>query len=123
VDVDGEDDVLGTIDDNLRLSPASPLIDLGDPDPPLVPYLDLDGHARILCDRVDMGAYEFGIGDYDCDRVLEASDFSAFPACQTGPSGGPYATGCTAYDFVAEVEDRIDLRDLAAYQNAYHLDP
>ncbi len=48
VDPDGIDDVLGNIDDNLRLQLASPSIDTGDPDPSLN---DSDGS------RNDMGAY------------------------------------------------------------------
>ena len=95
VDTDGPDDIVGTLDDNLRLSADSPLINAGDPDPFMVAAYDLDGHTRILCDRVDMGAYEFGIGDYDCDRVVDLTDFTAWEACMTGPSptlaqaGGP----------------------------------
>ncbi|MCH8150071.1 MAG: hypothetical protein IH987_19170, partial [Planctomycetes bacterium] len=88
VDADGPDDVPGTEDDDLRLSPGSPCIDAGDNDavPPdsldldddgdteePVP-LDLDGGPRFLDDPntsdtgnfgelgppvVDMGAYEF----------------------------------------------------------------
>jgi len=84
-DADGPDDVLGTDDDNLRLSPGSPCIDVGnntavppdmadidddgDTDEP-IPF-DLDGSTRFIDDPdapdgglgdppiVDMGAYEF----------------------------------------------------------------
>jgi len=62
----GPDGIAGTEDDDLRLSPSSPAINAGDPS--FVPQLsetDLDGHARVLCSRIDIGAYEFGIGDYD----------------------------------------------------------
>lgn len=86
VDADGEDDIPGTLDDDLRLSPGSPCIDVGsnwlvlpdyadldgdgDADEPTP--LDLDGEDRFVDDPdtpdggggviaiVDMGAYEFG---------------------------------------------------------------
>ncbi len=116
VDADGPDDIPGTEDDNFRLSADSPLIDAGDPDPPLVPYLDCDGHERILCGRLDMGAYEFGIGDYDCNLVVELMDFAAWDACMTGPDGGPFDAGCEAFDFDADAIGDIDLKDFAGFQ-------
>ena len=72
VDPDGEDDVPGTEDDDLRLSPGSPCIDAADNT--VVPAgitTDLDGNPRFVDDPdttdtgngdppiVDMGAYEF----------------------------------------------------------------
>ncbi len=118
VDDAGPDGVVGTGDENLRLSSDSPLINLGHPDPPLAPYLDGDGHARILCGRIDIGAYEFGIGDYNCDRIIELADFASFPACLTGPAPNqPYSSDCAAYDFVTEVIEDVDLLDFAGLQN------
>ena len=72
VDADGMDDIPGTADDDLRLSPGSPCIDAGDNTavPPGI-TADLDGHPRFVDDPytidtgngtppiVDMGAYEF----------------------------------------------------------------
>jgi len=116
VDANGLDNILGTEDDNFRLSVDSPLIDAGDPDPPLVPYMDHDGHERILCGRLDMGAYEFGIGDYDCNMFVELMDFAAWDACMTGPDGGPFDAGCEAFDFDADAIGDIDLRDFAGFQ-------
>ncbi len=72
VDVDGPDDLLGTADDDLRLSAGSPAIDAGDASAVIGQYpLDLDGLPRALNDPdtpdtglavlgvpVDMGAYE-----------------------------------------------------------------
>ncbi len=115
-DADGADDIAGTEDDNFRLSADSPLINAGDPDPPLVPYLDADGHERTLCGRVDMGAYEFGIGDYDCNRIIELIDFAAWDACMTGPDNGPFDSGCEAFDFDASAIGDIDLKDFAGFQ-------
>jgi hypothetical protein len=116
VDADGPDGILGTEDDNLRLSVDSPLINYGDPDPPLVPYLDADGHERILCGRVDIGAYEFGIGDYDCDTFVDLLDFAAWNACMTGPDNGPFDAGCEAFDFDASATGDVDLKDFAGFQ-------
>lgn len=72
VDVDGDDDVLGNEDDNLRLRPTSPCIDGGDTNPLIACLLDPDGNLRRFDDPntrdtgigkapiVDMGAFEFG---------------------------------------------------------------
>jgi len=73
---------------DLRLKPGSPAINTGDPS--FVPQpgeTDLDGHARVLCGRVDMGAYEFGIGDYDCDQSVDMADLAAWDSCMGGPGG------------------------------------
>ena len=71
-DVDGPDNILGNEDDDLRPAAASPGINLGKPDYWVDPNeRDLSGHARILCGQIDMGAYEFGIGDVDCDLDID----------------------------------------------------
>jgi hypothetical protein len=85
VDADGADDIAGTEDDDLRLMPGSPAINAGDPDETYLPPVDLDGHARVLCGRVDIGAYEFGIGDYDCDEIVDLTDFANWEDCMMGP--------------------------------------
>lgn len=114
VDPDGADDILGTEDDDFRLLPGSPGINTGNP--VFMPggvETDLDGHSRVLCGRVDIGAYEFGIGDYDCNRTMNLMDFTAFPGCMTGPQSGPYDMDCKAFDFNAD--GHVDLSDLAAF--------
>ena len=59
VDVDGADDTVGTLDDNLRLSRNSPAIDTGNSSHvPLGITTDLDGDPRIINSSVDMGAFE-----------------------------------------------------------------
>ncbi len=58
-DADGPDDVFGTADDDLRLLPGSPSVDVGDN--AAVPswlVTDLAGNPRIAGGTVDMGAYE-----------------------------------------------------------------
>ena len=117
-DVLGPDGVGGTEDDNLRLTPGSPCIDAGDP--AYVPQpgeTDLDGHARVLCGRVDMGAYEFGIGDADCNETVDLFDFADWAMCMTGPSAGPYAEGCEAFDF--EYDADVDLDDYSRFLSVF----
>ncbi len=71
-DPDGPDDVIGTEDDNLRLTSGSPCIDAADNDSiPISLTTDLDGNPRFLDDPdtvdtgngtppiVDIGSYEF----------------------------------------------------------------
>jgi predicted outer membrane repeat protein len=98
----------------LRLQAGSPCINTGDPAFAAAGETDLDGHARVLCGRVDMGAYEFGIGDFDCDRDVDGNDFPGFGTCMTGPVNGPYNSGCEALDF--EFDTDVDLSDFAAFQ-------
>jgi hypothetical protein len=119
---DGVDDDYGY----LRLRSGSPCIDAGDPG--FVPQpgeTDLEGHARVLCSRVDMGAYEFGIGDYDCDQTVDLADFSSWQACMTAPlhTHALHSTidirqstiGCEAFDFDGDGD--VDLLDFAAFQS------
>ncbi len=111
IDANGPDNIFGTVDDNPRLRQDSPVINLGDPNYPKVAAdVDLDGHPRVLCGSVDIGAYEFGIGDFDCDRSVKTIDGAAFADCLTGPGLGPYAAGCEALDFDGDSD--IDLTDL-----------
>jgi len=120
---------------DLRLSPDSPCIDAGDVEalPADSPDLDsdgntaepisidLDGHARVLCGGVDMGAYESGIGDYQCDGDVDLDDFGVWEACMTGPAVGPgdepYPAGCVAFDF--ELDGDVDQVDAAAWQRTF----
>ena len=122
----GPDGVAGTGDEDLRLLPGSPCIGAGNhfadidvqtPGYDPLPDTDLDGHARILCDWVDMGAYEFGIGDFDCNQTVNLLDFADWPMCMTGPSGGPYAGGCEAFDF--EFDSYINLGDYSRFLSVF----
>ncbi len=106
----------------LRLQPGSPGIGAGDPGyVPAAGEQDLDGHARVLCDRVDMGAFEFGLGDFDCTETVDLVDFVAWCGCMTGPAGGPYAGGCVAFD--SEYDGDVDAVDLLAFQQLFGLAP
>jgi hypothetical protein len=88
VDPNGPDGIIGTEDDNLRLSMDSPCIDSGDNDAvPVDVTTDLDGNPRIVdgdcndLDTVDMGAYEFDFGFYgDCsgDCFINLVDYAIF---------------------------------------------
>ncbi len=118
-DVSGEDplfvspvliDYRSTYD--FRLRTDSPSIDAGDPD--YVTFLndkDLDGHTRVLCGRVDKGAYESGIGDADCDGVVDLSDFAAMVECAEGMDESP---ACKQVDF--DNDGDFDLQDFAGMQ-------
>ncbi len=115
INANGSDDVFGTEDDNVGLMVTSPCIDAGDPGFVAQPgEVDLEGHARVLCGRVDMGAYEFGIGDYDCDRTVNLSDFSGWSSCMTDPHSGPYEAGCEGFDFDGDGD--VDLLDFGGFQ-------
>ena len=130
-DPSGADGVAGTVDDDLRLSAGSPCIDMGDEG--LLPTdttdldgdgdtgesvpVDLDGHARTLCNVVDMGAYEFGVGDYNCDQAVDLGDFGAWDACMTGPNGGPYEPLCMFFD--ADGDRDVDLDDYLVVQAGF----
>ena len=60
VDTDGEDNIFGTEDDDLRLLQNSLCIDAGDNSAITQSVVtDLGGNPRIVNETVDMGAYEF----------------------------------------------------------------
>jgi predicted outer membrane repeat protein len=87
VTVRGADGIIGTPDDNVRLLPGSPCIDAADNTalPPDI-VTDLDRHPRYVDDPttedtgigeppiVDMGAYEFRLGDVDYDGSVGVMD-------------------------------------------------
>jgi hypothetical protein len=101
VDPDGDDDELGTPDDNLRLQFGSPCIDAGFS---AALAVDLDGNQRIVDDLarpdtgvgfpdvIDMGAYECRStppesksADLDNDGDVDMDDFLLFQQQVTGP--------------------------------------
>jgi hypothetical protein len=86
VDANGPDNIAGTEDDNLRLSPGSPCIDTANNVAvPIGIETDLDGRDRFAdgdCNTtviVDMGAFEFTytyFGDFDSDCDIDFIDFA-----------------------------------------------
>ncbi len=116
LDANGVDDVFGTEDDDARLYHASPGVNAGSPDAP-PGSSDLDGHRRVLCDRVDMGAYESGAGDYDCDGHVDMSDFGEMVACVTGAGNDSFDPPCGAFDF--DADDDVDFADFSGYQRRH----
>jgi len=114
-DTPNDDESLNDDYGDLRLQPGSPCINAGDPDfAPPPGETDLDGHTRVLCERVDMGAYEFGIGDYDCDQAVTLADVAGMQNCFTGETDDSYLPACEPFDFDADSD--IDLLDIARFQ-------
>lgn len=117
VDPLGPDGIPGTFDDNLRLMRGSPGIDTGSSTAiPIDVLTDLDGHARVLCGAVDMGAYESGIGDADCNDAIDLLDAAGlqdcFGAVEESRSFGLPAV-CVPFDF--DADGQVDLTDYAAF--------
>lgn len=110
---------VGSNDDygDLRLTTPSPCVDAGDPTYVSVTNVDLDHHARVLCGVVDMGAFEAGVLDENCDSAIDLTDYLAWPVCFTGPNGGPYASGCEPFDVEADTD--VDLLDWAGFMNGF----
>ena len=97
---------------DLHLAPDSPARDAGDPTfLPAAGETDLDGHPRLFCGRVDMGALESGAGDFDCDGSIGLRDVAAFQRCFGGSPNAPYDASCVALDF--NDDGGIDLDDYA----------
>lgn len=76
---------LGLLEGDVRLAPDSPCIDSGGP-MAIGLRSDLDGHARELCAGADMGAFESGIGDADCDGLLTLFDYASLQSCRSATS-------------------------------------
>ncbi len=116
VDPDGPDgDPDAWTDNNYRLRGNSPCVNAGDPAyVPADGETDLNGGPRVLCGRVDMGAYEYGFGDYNCDGEVDLGDYAAWDGCCRGPDAGPYDTGCEPFD--ADYDGDVDLLDFAEFQ-------
>ncbi len=121
-DADGPDDIVGTEDDNLRLSVGSPCIDAGD-NAVVSEVNDLAGRDRIVdgdcndTEIVDMGAYEFGwayIGDFegeDCD--VDFFDYSIFASAWLTEDGEPGYN--PDFDIGIPADDYIDMFDLEVF--------
>ena len=101
-----------------QLQADSPCVDAGAVgSPPDPAETDLIGHPRVLCDAVDMGACEWGVGDLDCDRDVDIRDWSAWFGCLTGPSIPAALPTCLGAD--ADADGDVDLADYASLQAAF----
>ena len=93
IDPLGPDNIGGTEDDDLRLAPASPCVDSGDPN--YVPgpnEIDLDGNRRIVRGRIDMGAYEF-------QPVIYVDDDNRLETEQSSRTNEPFQDGTELHPF------------------------
>ena len=124
VDPLGADGILGTLDDDLRLSDDSPLINAGDP--AFIPdpvASDLGGNPRVQGCRVDLGPYESAVtqapGDFDSDEDTDLADLAAFQLCiDPGVTNPDWLDTCLCvFDF--DDNDTVDLRDFALFQTAF----
>jgi hypothetical protein len=136
VDANGPDDIIGTEDDNLRLSPGSPCIDKGnnasvpadttdldgDGNTTEQTPLDLDSRPRFVdgdCNStviVDMGAYEFSyayMGDFDNQCDVDFRDFAIFAAAWLTEEGQTdYNSIC---DISQPIDQKIDMLDFEVF--------
>ena len=116
-DADGADDVLGTVDDDVRPTAGSPAIDSGENDAFECIPVDLDGEARFEDDTnttdtgagvapiIDRGAYEFGtavaasIDDCNMNWIDDACEIAdgALPDCNNNgvPDNCDTSTGAS----------------------------
>lgn len=103
---------LNPANQDFRINGQSPCANTGDPFfNPANDATDLDHQARELCGLIDMGAYESGDGDADCDDVVDLFDIDEYNLCVTGPDNGPVANDCVMFDF--DGDDDIDYADAA----------
>jgi parallel beta-helix repeat protein len=117
VDADGPDDIVGTEDDNLRLSPDSPCIDAGDNDAvPADVTTDLDGNPRIVNDVVDMGAYEYEYEEQSpADLLLQLIDYVSLLNIEHGLVNGLNAKLDAALEDLNENNDAAAVSMLEAF--------
>jgi len=83
MDVNGADDTIGTLDDDLHLSEVSPCINRGDPgfftD---ASDMDIDREPRVVASVVDVGADEFVYaGDTDFSGGIDTDDLAFIGDC------------------------------------------
>ncbi len=103
---------------DLSIDAGSPGIDAGDPElSTSVDAIDLAGRPRILCGRVDMGAYEYNAGDSDDNGVVDLLDFSLWHACMLAGDRALDRDACSS--FRVDLDKDIDLFDYAAFQRCF----
>lgn len=119
-DVDGDDDIIGTDDDDVRLLAASPCINGGDNSAISAGFGDCDGYIRIVSAVVDMGAFEWRFpADYNRNGVVDSDDlaFFTFRWLNTGCNdlGGNESDWCFGTDLTKSGEvDYMDFADVSA---------
>ncbi|MHC4697915.1 MAG: choice-of-anchor Q domain-containing protein, partial [Planctomycetota bacterium] len=124
VDALGPDGIVGTADDDLRLSPDSPLIGAGDPAyVPAPDQTDLDGYPRLQGCRVDMGAYEAAMeqlpGDFDASGRIDLRDLAGFQLCMGVSIVRPDWLDTCLCLFDADESQDIDLHDFAEFHHLF----
>ncbi len=103
---------------NYRVLAGSPCIDTGDPNFSVVGGTsDLDGLPRILCGRIDMGAYEMSTGNYTCNVPPDPTNYTNWVVCMNGPVGGDAGIDCAEYDSQLDLD--VDLADFGDFQNTF----
>ncbi len=79
-----------------------------------------DGAGNPTYATNDEALYSILIGtlaDSDEDGDVDLDDQAAFHGCLTGPGGSPPGPGCDLFDF--GIDDDVDLRDFAEFQQAF----
>ena len=127
-DADGADNIAGTLDDNLRLTLASPSIDAGDSTAPDLSgvTLDLDAGDRFVdvssvadtgvgpAPIVDMGPYEF----CPIRNITQGADYGAIQAAINAAAAGDIIEVCPGTYF-----ENIDFNGLAVTLRSASGDP
>jgi predicted Zn-dependent protease len=113
-DPNGLDGIPGSEDDDLRPIDGSAALDAGDPTVDPIPgEVDIAGRPRVLCTQIDVGAYEAGWGDFDCDGVVELSDGAGWAECLTGPEPSSIASSCLGLDL--DGSGTVDMVDFSLW--------
>jgi predicted outer membrane repeat protein len=143
VDANGPDDVFGTADDNVHLTPDSPCLDSGNNDAiPAGVTTDLDGRPRRANDPdapdcpwappgacgtapiVDMGAYEQSCHcppqDANGDGDVDLGDFGPFQACFNGPNLPYKVSSPVCFCMDANGDADVDLTDFGEFQACFN---
>ena len=104
------------VDGDYHLSSGSPCIDTGDPDYAAeADELDIDGDARVIAGRIDMGADEYTFGelsDFTGNGIVNFEDFSALAYFWKGHvCAGP--DWCQGFDY--NRDGKVDAIDLTRF--------
>ncbi len=114
IDADGADNIGGTDDDNLRLTMWSPCLDAGENSRVRAGTTDLDGKARIIHGRVDMGAYESDGYRWGVPPRYEVIDLGTLGGAESRAYGINEAGQVVGYSLTAEGEQHAFVWDESA---------